>query len=495
MEIKSAIAWIKTGKSLVIQYQGQTLRLREGSAKHTGVVRLINQKQKRSITNERIIKFLFGEDAVKTVAVKVSPKIKVKKSKATGDSGKRNAAIIKKMAGKEVVLKADISWLDSGKSLIIHLKDRRPVVLKKGSKRCDQVMKFIAKKEKKAVIAEKIKGFLFPQEAIPKYTLKNFTVNERGEVLAKGFKNPVHKSIAKRIIEFYREGLPYEPLLRFWKNLELNPSKVSKDQLFLFLTANHMPITPDGHFLAYKRVDNKNGKLVDNYTGRISNAIGKTVKMSRKSVNADRNQTCSHGLHVAAWEYAQGYSGNTLIEIKVNPRDVVAVPDDYNNQKMRVCQYKVACIGKSEHSDEMIPAEQLRLKGKKSSTQFRTERNAVGAGKKISLEGLTAKEVIQLVSDETGEHINMNLKNKKGIVNKAQKILGQYAFKSDKKKQSPGKTKSITLNTARQTAKQIVDLVKDKVGKTIDLSLKNKQGIVQKATELLKEIGLRVRIK
>lgn len=494
MEIKSAIAWIRTGKSLVIQYQGQSLRLREGSGKHTEVLKIINQKKSRVVTNEKIIDYLFGKEAVKTINVKSSTKQKVIKKKASGDKKGRNAAVVKKIGNAEVVMKADVAWLDSGKSFIVHLKDRRPVILKKGSKRCDQVMKLIKRKEKKSIIGEKIKEFLFPQEAIPKYTLKNFTLDKSGQVFAKGSKTPIHKSVAKRIVEFYREGLPYEPLIRFWQNLEKNPSKDSKDQLFLFLTANHMPITPDGCFLAYKQVDNKKGKLVDNYTGRISNAIGKIVKMKRSSVDADRRTTCSHGLHVAAWNYAQGYSGDTLIEVKVNPRDVVAVPNDYDNEKMRVCQYKVICIGKGEHSDELIPAKQLRFKEKRSTAKLRAERSSVGAGEKISLEGKTAKEIIEFVEDKTGNKINMSLKNKKGIVNKAQKILAQYNFKG-KKKQGSGKAKSVTLNNAKHTAKQIIDLVKDKTGKKIDLSLKNKQGIFKKAVEFLKGFGLRVKVK
>ena len=134
---KSAIAWIKTGKSLVIQYQGQSIRLREGSTKHTDVLKIINQKKSRLVTNNRIISYLFGKEAVKTVRVKAQKKV-VKKKTATGDRKERNAAVVKKLGNKEIVMKADVAWLDSGKSLIIHLKDRRPVVLKKGRKRCDQ---------------------------------------------------------------------------------------------------------------------------------------------------------------------------------------------------------------------------------------------------------------------------------------------------------------------------------------------------------------------
>src|SRR5690606_24725742 len=52
------------------------------------------------------------------------------------------------------------------------------------------------------------------------------------------------------------------------------------------------------------------------------------------------NNTCSFGLHVACFDYAKGF-GPRLIEVKVNPADVVCVPTDYNGTKMRVCKFEV----------------------------------------------------------------------------------------------------------------------------------------------------------
>jgi DNA-binding transcriptional regulator/RsmH inhibitor MraZ len=87
---------------------------------------------------------------------------------------------------------------------------------------------------------------------------------------------------------------------------------------------------------------------MDLQTGKFDNHPGKTPKMDRKDVDPDRNQTCSRGLHVAAYIYAKDFYGNGhLLEVKVNPKDVVAVPPDYNAQKMRVCEYFVVreCAG------------------------------------------------------------------------------------------------------------------------------------------------------
>jgi bifunctional DNA-binding transcriptional regulator/antitoxin component of YhaV-PrlF toxin-antitoxin module len=132
-------------------------------------------------------------------------------------------------------------------------------------------------------------------------------------------------------------------------NLRQNPSEESRKDLYTFLEKNHVPITEDGYFVAYKGVNND---FTDNRTGSYDNSIGKTVKMPRDQVNPDRNQTCSTGLHVAAYEYAKGFAA-LLIEVKVNPRDVVSVPTDYNAQKMRVCEYTVVAECENELKEEL----------------------------------------------------------------------------------------------------------------------------------------------
>ncbi|UQJ95396.1 rIIB protein [Klebsiella phage CPRSB] len=85
----------------------------------------------------------------------------------------------------------------------------------------------------------------------------------------------------------------------------------------------------------------------DNYkdlaTGKFDNSPGVTVSMPRNMVDEDKTRTCSTGLHVAAKSYLPHYGGGVgrVIQVKVDPADVVAIPVDYNNAKMRVCRYKV----------------------------------------------------------------------------------------------------------------------------------------------------------
>ena len=39
--------------------------------------------------------------------------------------------------------------------------------------------------------------------------------------------------------------------------------------------------------------------------------------------------------------YGSRDRGNRLLAVKINPRDVVAIPTDYNNSKGRACQYHI----------------------------------------------------------------------------------------------------------------------------------------------------------
>lgn len=155
-------------------------------------------------------------------------------------------------------------------------------------------------------------------------------------------------TLSDRIIRFAKEGLPFAPLLKFWENVKQNPNPRAKTDLYKFLEHNGHPITSDGCFIAYRAVRND---FKDKYTGTIDNSVGKVVTMDRSLVNPDPNQTCSHGLHVASYDYARNHYGqfgiqnsDILLEVKVDPKFVVSVPVDYNMQKMRVCEYIVMAV-------------------------------------------------------------------------------------------------------------------------------------------------------
>jgi hypothetical protein len=150
--------------------------------------------------------------------------------------------------------------------------------------------------------------------------------------------------VANRLVQFIRENLPSQPLINFIKNLMDNPSNRSVTELYGFLEHKGLPITEDGHFIAYKGIGSN---WMDLYSGKFRNQIGDRLEMPRHSVDDDARNTCSHGFHVGSLEYASQYAANgRVVLVKVNPKDAVSVPADHDAQKLRVTAYEV--IGESE---------------------------------------------------------------------------------------------------------------------------------------------------
>jgi hypothetical protein len=173
--------------------------------------------------------------------------------------------------------------------------------------------------------------------------IKNGQVTYEGEA--------VHGSISKRILEFMSKGLPFQPLVTFLQNLMENPSMQSQKELYDFLEHESLPITEDGHFLAYKAV---RSDYMDKYRGTFDNHVGNVCEMTRSKVDDDRSRGCSNGLHAGALNYVAGYgcieSNDKIVIVKINPKDVVSVPSDCNYEKLRTCRYEVV----GEYQGELL---------------------------------------------------------------------------------------------------------------------------------------------
>lgn len=127
-------------------------------------------------------------------------------------------------------------------------------------------------------------------------------------------------------------------LFRFYERLRKNPSWRSVQQLFSFLDHEHIPLTRDGCFLAYKSV---RSDYKDKHSGQWDNTPGVVNKMPRNEISDDPQQACHVGFHVGALKYASGFGGSRMVICKVDPEHVVCVPYDASQEKMRVCEYKV----------------------------------------------------------------------------------------------------------------------------------------------------------
>lgn len=187
------------------------------------------------------------------------------------------------------------------------------------------------------------------EENFESYNKDGFEISQ-DEVKYQGEVLPA--SLAQKVRSIWQQGLPITLFGNFWNNLKKNPSSSSVRELYDFLAYKELPITEDGCFLAYKGLTNDHWSISGNKetkviqgkvdsAGRIYNGIGQTIEVRRFDVDDNRNNHCSFGLHVGSLEYAEGFAQGQVVIVKVNPKDVVSVPDDCNCQKCRVSAYTV----------------------------------------------------------------------------------------------------------------------------------------------------------
>lgn len=299
------------------------------------------------------------------------------------------------------------------------------------------------------------------KNAIEEKSNQHFSV-DNGRVVLKGTKVPVPEAILKKLMELEKDKEPILPLLRFWRKLSENPNEESRKDLYGFMIANNIPITEDGDIVTEKGVIQKKGglpgDLMDKHSRTIDNSVGNFVSMPREKVNPNRNETCSFGLHVGAPDYVrQWYPNDIIVECIVNPKDVVSVPTDYSNTKMRVCSYRVAgysgktsrpadkIVKLSDFFTEPLPEQKeamvkdaevtegktINYKEMEPGTVVSKEPVAVEAKEgDVDLEFMSAKQIVDHVFILTGETITFSLKSKKSIVKKAQELLEVHKIKN-----------------------------------------------------------------
>lgn len=180
---------------------------------------------------------------------------------------------------------------------------------------------------------------------------------------------PLHNSLTEQVLRFLEEGVnDWMPLVAFFENVQSNPNEHSREQLFNWLSKRAFTITFDGMIVGYKGVrKDARGQIVSihqgsatvngvEYRGHIPNPLGATVEMPRGEVQWDPAVGCHTGLHVGTYEYAEGFAQGTLLEVFVNPRDVVSVPTDCDWAKVRCCRYVVGEIIDAPHTVPVLPA-------------------------------------------------------------------------------------------------------------------------------------------
>lgn len=112
------------------------------------------------------------------------------------------------------------------------------------------------------------------------------------------------------------------------------------EDLLRFLERGDLPIADDGSIIIYKRLYRRGSHYVDPHTKKVTQQVGSSVYMDESLVDPNRRNECSNGLHVARRGYISQFSGDVIVLAKVQPEDVIAVPD-YDANKMRVCRYHI----------------------------------------------------------------------------------------------------------------------------------------------------------
>ena len=96
--------------------------------------------------------------------------------------------------------------------------------------------------------------------------------------------NQLENYITDYVVQFTKQGVEIQPLLRFLENLRSNPSNRAQEELGKWMSKGQMSITEDGHILAYKRVKSDYKSIHD---GKTDNSVGTVVEMPRGAVDDD----------------------------------------------------------------------------------------------------------------------------------------------------------------------------------------------------------------
>ncbi|QZI90415.1 hypothetical protein MYOV003v1_p0091 [Vibrio phage 207E48.1] len=167
---------------------------------------------------------------------------------------------------------------------------------------------------------------------------------ERGMIVYDG-EQIRHDGFNKRMMTMLQAGeeSQVERLSKFLEKVMENPSNNIVNRIFDFMKFADVEIADDGDIIAYKGV---RGDYRDGHSGKISNAPGNVVTMRRNRVNEKQEQTCSYGLHVCSLSYLPqmssfGGSSNKIVRVKLSPTDIVSIPTDYKDAKIRCCRYEV----------------------------------------------------------------------------------------------------------------------------------------------------------
>lgn len=232
------------------------------------------------------------------------------------------------------------SYSITSKVITAIFEDGRPLTISSSNKGQYE----LAKKAIKSMNWKAFREAFNSQKSFEKLAAK-FSFNTKNGKCYLGDKE-ISNVITGKIKEIWQEGLPTKGLVKFLENTLANPSQKAIEELYFFLEKNGFTLTDDGCFIAWRRVGPDYLSYHANPDGtRNRNKPGDKPTMKREDCNDNRNETCSRGLHFCAYDYLSEYhsndEGSKVMLVKVNPKNVVSIPNDYANAKGRCCEYEV----------------------------------------------------------------------------------------------------------------------------------------------------------
>lgn len=244
-----------------------------------------------------------------------------------------------------------MNYIKNANAIILILNDNTNVRVEKTDKNYPKVLKTfeLPKEEQDDAVRAILNPVILGKKAA--VATEGFEVID-DHIFYKGEQLPA--ALERKVLSIMADGLPLTHFEKLWENIIQNPAchVVNESGFYDFLDYKELPITEDGCFLAYRGVQDNyysvsgsrstkvlQGKV--NESGQIYNGIGEVIEVARRGVSDDRNVHCHEGsLHIGSLDYASNWA-RRLVIVKVNPKDVVSVPNDCNSQKCRVCKYEV----------------------------------------------------------------------------------------------------------------------------------------------------------
>lgn len=172
-------------------------------------------------------------------------------------------------------------------------------------------------------------------------------------------------ALSKQILRFLDEGSDFAPLVKFLEKVAANPQDHSREQAWRWLNRHDFTLTDEGDVVGYKGVSfdyaskHAGPGIVDGAeVDHVVSKPGSVVEMARPEVAHNPRQGCAYGLHVGTFAYADDFkgSGGVVVEVHVSPADIVSVPSDSSEQKMRVCRYRVVGDIVQQKKSALVPS-------------------------------------------------------------------------------------------------------------------------------------------